>query len=273
MVNKKDITMITVLYNPDKIVIENIKKSINVVGRIILVDNSSQNNAMYFKDLHNIQYIPLKRNTGIACALNTGIKASTSKFVLTMDQDSMISKEMITEYIKFLNNYDDNTIGALTPKYDTDRHHEEKTKGYEAVKFSLQSGTLFKNTLFDQIGYFKETLFIEGVDHEYFLRMKKYGYKLIKINSAVLTHHPAITKKKSFLFFKLKYGFASPIRTYYKARNLFWIAKKYHSFEMYKGLSITWLKILFLYENKSKYLTAFRKGIKDEKKSRFGKYE
>ncbi|NRO27084.1 DUF6625 family protein [Lactobacillus helveticus] len=46
--------------------------------------------------------------------------------------------------------------------------HEEKTKGYEAVKFSLQSGTLFKNTLFNQIGYFKEKLFIEGVDLEYF---------------------------------------------------------------------------------------------------------
>ncbi|MBT8943668.1 hypothetical protein BTI12_09060, partial [Lactobacillus delbrueckii subsp. bulgaricus] len=74
--------------NPDSDVVENIKKYNGLVGRIILVDNSNDNNEKMFNDLEGIEYIPLMGNEGIARAINIGIEKSDEKYVLTMDQDS-----------------------------------------------------------------------------------------------------------------------------------------------------------------------------------------
>lgn len=135
----------------------------------------------------------------------------------------------------------------------------------------MQSGTLFKRSTFDKIGYFDDKLFIDVVDLEFFLRMKRSELSLVRINAAVLNHHPAETKVKKILFLKLKYGQSSEVRNYYKARNLFWVAKRYNSLDMYKGLAISWLKIILLYDDKRKYLKAFNQGIKDAKHNRLGK--
>ncbi|MGZ1404114.1 glycosyltransferase, partial [Lactobacillus delbrueckii subsp. bulgaricus] len=64
------------------------KKYNGLVGRIILVDNSNDNNEKMFNDLEGIEYIPLMGNEGIARAINIGIEKSDEKYVLTMDQDS-----------------------------------------------------------------------------------------------------------------------------------------------------------------------------------------
>lgn len=272
MISKKDIVCIVVLYKPDTSVIKNIKRCNNLVNEVILVDNSSEDNTDLFECFDFAKYIPLKKNTGIAHAINIGIQKSKEPFVLTMDQDSSINNELINSYIEFLNLKDDNKVGALTPQYNTDRNPAIIKDGTEFQLLTMQSGTLFKRTVFEQIGTFNEDLFLDVVDWEYCLRMDKNGYKVIRVNQAVLNHKPAETREWKCGPLKVKYGVAAPIRYYYQARNLLWTAKKYHSKPLYKNLLVKWLKIILLFDNKEKYLRSFYKGIKDGRQNQLGKY-
>lgn len=272
MKTKKEIVAIVVLYNPDDKVYRTIKEYENLVNRVILVDNSLQSNGAKFKDLNFVKYIPLFQNKGIAYALNKGIKESNEKYILTMDQDSHIKGSLINAYLSFLNKNDEKKIGALTCQYNTDRNAKKPRTGFEKVKLSMQSGTLFKRDTFNKIGYFNEQLFLDVVDYEYFLRMNQVDLQLIRINPAVLDHQPATTRILKLGFGKLKYGIASPVRYYYQARNLLWTAKKYKDPKLYFILTIKLLKIVILFDNKKRYLRAFNQGIKDANYNKLGKY-
>lgn len=268
MITRRDVGCVVVLFDPNDSVLGNIRHYREIVGEVILVDNSEKDNSIMFSGW---DYIPLCKNTGIAHALNEGIVRIHSEYIITMDQDSVLTADIVDAYVDFLNTSDNSDIGALTCKYNTDRHCERKSEGIIDVRLSMQSGTLFKKKVFEQIGYFYEALFIEAVDLEYFLRMKKNGLRLVRVNEAVLDHHPAFTVEKKFGLFKLKYGVASPVRYYYQARNLLWTAKKYHSAALYKKLAVKWLKIVLLFNDKKKYLVHFRKGLYDARHGRLGK--
>lgn len=272
MRTKKEIVAVVVLYNPDDQIYQIIKEYETLVNRVILVDNSSKSNKSKFKNLNFVKYIPLFQNKGIAYALNKGIKESDERYILTMDQDSHISKELIESYLFFLNKKDRKTIGALTCKYNTDRNPEMATSGSKKVKFSMQSGTLFKRSTFQKIGYFNENLFLDVVDYEFFLRMDHQHLDLIRVNSAVLNHQPAITKDLKLGFINIKYGIASPVRYYYQARNLLWTAQKFNSGKLYIILLIKVLKIIILFDNKREYLNAFNQGINDAVHDKLGPY-
>lgn len=272
MADKSEIVCITVLYNPDSDVVKNVAKYHGLVNKVILVDNSSEDNSQIFSNIEDIDYIPLMDNKGIAYAINTGIKKSKEKYILTMDQDSTISEGLVNAYLNFLDNYDSQNIAALTPQYDTDRHHAEKKLGFEKVLLSMQSGTLFKRSTFDAIGLFNEELFLDVVDWEYFLRIDKAGLQMIRVNEAILIHRPAITKVTNLGFFKLKYGVASPVRYYYQSRNLLWTGKKYNNRRMYLILVVKWLKIILLFDDKNEYLKMFDRGLKDANSGKLGRF-
>lgn len=274
MINKSDIVCIDVLYNPDDQVVSNVQKYNVLVNRTILVDNSDTDNSTLFSEMPNVVYIPLKKNTGIAHATNVGIKETTEPYILTMDQDSTISPSLIDAFLDYLNHGNvPKEIGALTPKYNTDRNPAVASEGTDEITFTMQSGTLFKREVFDKIGYFEEDLFIDVVDYEYFLRMNKNGYKILRINSAVLDHQPATTNVLNLFFYKFKYGIASPIRYYYQSRNLLWVARKYKSFKLYMIIIAKWLKIILLFNDKKEYLNLFYQGIKDARVGKLGKYK
>lgn len=258
---------VVVLYNPDMQVLNNIN-NYPKLDQLILVDNSPKNNEKLFSSLlakDNVVYKPLLNNFGIAYALNLGIKVlhDDIKYVITMDQDSKLTQEIVSVYSKYI--LSNNNVYALTPQYKTDRNTITNIHGVRKVNLSMQSGTLFSVKLFKTIGYFNEKLFLDVVDWEYFLRMKKYGYDLIRCNEAILTHSPAKTESKKLLFKEIKYGVASPTRYYYQARNLLWTGRKYKSALMYTYLLIKYFKIILLFDNKKEYLKYFKKGLKDAK--------
>ena len=264
---------VVVLYNPDIQALNNISKYPQL-DQLILVDNSSKNNSNLFSSIllnKNVIYKPLLNNYGIAYALNLGIKSMNDdiEFVITMDQDSNLTNTIISTYRKYTLSHDN--IYALTPQYKTDRNTITNIHGVEKVDLSMQSGSLFNIKLFKIIGYFNEKLFLDVVDWEYFLRMKKYGFDLIKCNEAILIHSPAKTESKKLIFKKIRYGVASPVRYYYQARNLLWVGRKYNSIKLYINLIVKFLKIIVLFKNKKRYLEYFNKGIQDARNNHLGK--
>lgn len=274
------ITAVIVLYNPEKDVADNIKSYANYVDNVIAVDNSDKyimSSLESIKSIQNLSYISLSGNHGIAYALNIGIENSLKKgsdWILTMDQDSRFSGNLIYIYKEFLNSCKVENIGILCPIYLFDRAREKKQAVYKTKKMVMQSANLVNVHAIRKIGMYDEKLFIDGVDYEYCFRIRKAGYLIVQCANAKLKHAPAetrILKMGNYTIFK--YGVASPLRYYYQARNLFYIALKYKSLRILCECLYKLAKILFLFDNKMNYLRMYMKGIFDCVNNKFGKYD
>ena len=122
--------------------------------------------------------------------------------------------------------------------------------------------------MFKEIGEFDENLFIDYVDTDYCIRLRKSGYKLIQFARPIMMHSLGITKDT------LGYSFYehSPIRNYYIFRNKLYILTKYFSM---KRLFITFLssfkqllKIILLESEKLEKIQFILLAIKDFKNNK-----
>ncbi len=272
---KNKISAVTVLYNFDEKVISNIKTYENYVDEVILIDNSDTSDYfnLYKEQLKKYTYISMNGNTGIAVALNRGIEYSKEKgydWVITFDQDSYLRNNIIDIYENYIDKLNDDKIVILSPIYFFDRKKTEEFIGTKELKYVMQSANLVNINNFFSIGKFKEEFFIDVVDYEFCLRARQKGYKIICCGEAKLEHFPAITRESKIL--KIKFGYCSPLRIYYQARNLLWTAKKYKNINMLTILIYKLFKIIVFFDNKRKFLDYYFKGIKDCRKNRFGAF-
>lgn len=275
MYNKTKVCSVTVLYNFNEENINNLKTYEEYVDKVIVVDNSisSEYYKKYFSQLSNYYYISMDGNKGIAEALNVGIEYAINNeydWVLTMDQDSKFTNNLIDEYFKNIRN----DVFIYSPNYLIDRRKEKKyKKDNQIIYWTMTSGNLLNISLYKKIGKFKENFFIDGVDYEYCLRGKKMEYKILQCNNALLRHNPGITKEKKFLWWQYKYGYMSPLRMYYQIRNLSWIAHEYNCNKARLIIFAKLLKIILLFDDKKEFFCKFKQGKKDFKNNNFGKGE
>lgn len=264
------IAAVVVLYNPTFEVITNIETYKKDVDYVICVDNTDNNDfESYCSD---ITYIPLYDNKGIAVALNIGVKKAESygcDWVLTMDQDSSFANNIIEIYRTYLPKMP-HDVKMLVPSYVFSRARQLPKKDCY-IKFAMQSAAMIDISIFQEVGYFMEKLFIDVVDYEFCLRLIKRDFKILQIAKAKLNHSPANTKIISVFGFKIAYGYDSCIRYYYQARNLLYIGCKYRQLYLFFILFYKLAKILFLFENKIKYLKFFSMGVFDVYRNKFGK--
>ena len=276
MMKNTEISIVVVLYNesPKPYVFD--AKDYNV----ILVDNTPNRNLKISGT--NIHYIPLLENTGIAKALNVGFKTAkefSSKWVLTMDQDSELCPDMIPEYIKFLSSNNEK-IGLLAPLINMYAGEEKQVSNtYYRIDEAITSGSLISVEAFDNVGGFKEELFIDGVDFEFCWNLNKHGYSIYQLNSVVMQHQLGETKEyKLFgkhLFYVTNHNF---IRRYYMTRNSLYIKEMYADImpkpSFLESLGVVSLfKIIFFEKDVVRKLKAIKLGKLDFKKNKFGKYE
>lgn len=272
---KIKIGAVVVLFNPDEEVVKNILSYKNEFDSLFLIDNSNKNNYEMFWKIENALYIPLMDNYGIAYALNKGIKLAKENslpYLVTMDQDSRFYPDAINNYRQHLEKGLPEKWFALTPQYDTDRSSIKKKNGIKKVKLSMQSGSLFSIDAMDHVGEFNEDLFLDVVDWEYFIRGNNLGYSSLRCNDVILIHHPAFTESINLFGITFKYGKASSVRYYYQIRNLYWVYKKTNELFLLIFFFIKWLKIIFLFDNKKKYINMGKKAIIDAKNNKLGKF-
>lgn len=256
------IAIIVILYHPGSTVINNIKTYANYADKLILVDNSPNNNSHIAQIFPNSIYIPLYKNYGIAKAINIGCDIAIKQncqWIITMDQDSSFLNDIIAKYKVRLNQ---NNIGMLIPYYSYDRTNKKLLQD-RAVKLAMQSAAMISVEIYKQIGAYEEKLFIDGVDYDYCYRIREKGYKIVQCHDALLKHSPAKTKQIRILFYTFKYGIASPTRYYYQSRNLLYLLFKYKDLKILAIWLYKLFKICFLFPNKMTYLHFFFKGIKD----------
>jgi rhamnosyltransferase len=283
----KDIAGVVVLYNPDSSVVSNIHTYIHLVDHLFIFDNSASDNNELIQEILTFSsaftYIPYHQNRGIATALNAGASAALIKgysWLLTMDQDSVVDSQMIQIFINYINSHNSQPIGIVSPLHvDKNTVINTSMPAAQEELTVMTSGNLLNLKAFSHIGDFEEKLFIDYVDHEYCLRLKKNGYKIIQVNNAILYHNLGNISSTKVGSREIYYSNHSALRRYYITRNrlyvLYLYKKDFPSFYKKELASIgkEMIKILFFEDAKLQKVRSILKGVIHYRQGRFGKLE
>ena len=279
--NKIKIASVVVLYNPSQENINNISLYKKEVDRIYIVDNTDDN----IKRINNTQklkYIKLGENKGIAYALNIGAKKAIEdgyEWLLTMDQDSKMTEDIIVKMKDFLISTKEENVGLISPYQDIDSKEDSISEDIEDMIEVMTSGNIINLDAYKKIGGFKDWLFIDCVDTDYCMNLHKHGYKVLRLNRIVMKHE--LGNLVVHKLFNKEYPCYNhnPIRRYYIVRNNLYINS------LYKNLYPEYCKrllriqkgqvkrIIVFEKNKFQKLRMMYKGYRDYKKGIKGKLE
>lgn len=245
-----------VLYHPDPDVILNISTYYKSVDRLIVIDNSEKDNISVKNEIQKnfpeVIYRSLNRNAGIAAALNIACDIAVQNncdWILTMDQDSSFAQREVTQMIDnipaaqalFKN------IGIISPFHVLHEEHAVKaTEHYTEKKIVMTSGNLLNLDAYTVTGPFEEKLFMDFVDYEYCLRLRKYKYKIIQNNLVYLKHSLGNFGIKKIFSQKIGVSNHNSLRRYYMTRNSLYVGFKY--FRLDKLFFFHMLKNIFFWD-------------------------
>ncbi len=270
---------VVVFYNPSEKNIQNIKKYEKSIDRLFIVDNS-EDKIMRYQDSEKIKYIKLCENKGIAHALNIGAKDAIKEgfnWLLTLDQDSQITKEIIEKLKIYLDTHDTKKIGLISPYQDIEGEEEIKDVEAEEMIEVMTSGNIINLKAYQKIGGFKDWLFIDCVDTDYCMNLHIHGYQVLRLNKVKMKHQLGNLKVHKLFGKKYPCYNHGPIRRYYIVRNNLYINEMYkekypdyckHLLRIQKGQV---KRILAFEKEKVKKLTMMYRGYKDFKKGIKGK--
>lgn len=237
-VRESRIAAVCILYNPGNEVIDNIKSYIENVEIMYVYDNSEKQNLALKAELEkmsNVIYISSGVNDGIAKAVNiTGKMALEAgmDWLVTFDQDSYAEEGMLVQMKEYADsNMCSNDTGIISPSYsyNSSEVHGNYNINYSFFDKVMQSGAMNNLRIMEATGGYDEKLFIDQVDYEYCIRIRLAGYKIVKVNNALLRHntYDSNVEIKYIDGYKIYINKYSDNRYYYIYRNNKYLAKKY----------------------------------------------
>ena len=154
-------------------------------------------------------------NHGLPKAYNWAIDYARSNgytHLMTMDQDSCF--EGFDNYRQHVE--EKQHPGICSCAINRDQLMAEE---WTPINDSAQSGSIFPLAMIDEIGPFRDDLFISMVDAEMCLRAQEHGYRTIQYNGSNLIHQVGSQRKVSFLRHRVYVSDYNTLRHYYDSRN------------------------------------------------------
>ena len=282
---KTNIAGVVVLYNPAPSVVENIRSYANDIDFLFIVDNSETPDVglttLLRKTFPRAEYISYGLNLGIAKALNAGAESALArgyKWLLTMDQDSKAGNAMLHHLTAPLRPIEPEDIGVLAPWHaDINTPEADAPTDVEEVATMMTSGNLLSLAAFRRVGRFEESFFIDYVDHEYCLRLRAWGYRILRVNRAVLHHHLGALRLHQRLGKHVVVSHHNFVRRDYITRNRWQVMRRYKARfpefyrQEWKEFWRELFKILLFEEDKVRKMWSIAKGYVHFRQNRFGK--
>lgn len=282
-----------ITYNPTLTDVDTCLEALcNQVERVIIVDNASKN----VKSLQeivskyaNVTLVKNSQNIGFAKALTQVFKWAKSQgfnWVLTLNDDSVVPSNMISEYKKILENQESlvNQKNAKNSKIaivcsllknrldGTILHskcHEDEC---------ITSGSLTSVEAWQKIGGFDEWLEIDGVDFDFSRRLVRAGWKIVECQNVIMEHQIGKARSINLIIKHPIVWNHNAKRKYYIARNMQVVDYKMGTYSYAKSLRAVVRDMIFvaLWEkNKFAKIRAMIRGFKDGQKKirQMRKYE
>ncbi len=230
---------VVITFNPDNRLEQLLEGLQGQIANVVIVDNNSANIINLFLRHCRVpcEIINNRENLGIAAALNQGLKWSMEMravWTLLLDQDSIPDSNLIGNLSSFYNNYHFTDrvgiIAANSRSFGTSRplvRSRRNPEGFFETKTVVTSGTLLSNYAYKTAGPFREDFFIEGVDLEYCLRLRRCGFKVLMSCNPLMTHSTGKGLERKFLGRVLVVDDHVPWRYYMRLRNYVRIVREY----------------------------------------------
>jgi rhamnosyltransferase len=173
---------------------------------------------------------------GVATALNVAAKSAVESgchWMLMLDQDSALSRGTYDRLLEELARIDEASVGLVSvlavPK-ENDLRSAQDLPDSRDVFLTITSGSVLNLDAYRRCGLFEDKLFIDHVDHEYCLRLRRAGYRVIQLTRVVLDHTVGEVKEVSLLGKRLRLTTHRPFRAYYGVRNGCYVAAKFFAY-------------------------------------------
>lgn len=199
------------------------------VERVHIVDNGSDLSSIgLLRSLEKEPFISidfLPENRGIGYALNRGVQRAREAgctWLLTMDQDSVVDGSFVAAYRAALEREPE--MVSLAPRITTRAREKDATGG--EISYAITSGNLVRVSVFDRIGGYDEGFFVDCIDFDFCLRMRRAGYALHRVADARMSHQLGEKIEVPEVIGR-RYARHSPVRRYYMYRNFLYLAERH----------------------------------------------
>ena len=265
-----------------KLLEDNLNAIVPQVSKVIVIDNGSSDEEKIqslLRSYDNVLFTCNKENLGVAKALNQLCMMAMQEgfeWILTMDQDSVCASDMVEHLAAYIDNP---AYGIIAPKVEfcdgntliqTTKDGDKETVEVSAC---ITSGSLTRLEAWKSVGGFDEWFFIDRVDNEFCTHLTISGYKILRVNKAMLSQRAGVMK-----YIKMPWGrkmllpYYNHKRNYYICRNTIYYFRKYgHDIDLCHQvmafLYSQFIKLLFESERWSTLCSSFR-GIRDGKRKK-----
>ena len=206
--------------------------------RTLVVDNGSTDGSVEWLKEHQIDTIFLPENTGFSGAVNVGIKAADTPYVLLLNNDVRVDEYFVAEMVRAIGQSErifsvsSRMIQMYHPDWLDDAGDMYSLLGWAYQRgvgrdlthyrrssrvFSACAGAaIYRREVFEEIGYFDEMHFayLEDIDVGY--RAKIAGYYNLYCPSAKVFHVGSGTSGSKYNSFKVKLAARNNVYLNYK---------------------------------------------------------
>jgi rhamnosyltransferase len=247
-----------ILFKPDSDVtyklIESVLKQVDV---LCIIDNSPAPTVLNIaKDKLHYHHFP--ENIGVAAAHNISLRDLRNlgcEYGLLLDQDSQIDDDFVFRMSSLLvaSKIKNQPLIAIGPRIIcsfSDKSVKPRVQRQILVYDDLvcvtqiiSSGMMIDLPKLELIGFKDETLFIDGVDHEWCWRARTRDYMVAIADKVEMVHRLGDARSK---FAGVTYKVGSPIRLYYQFRNILLLSRRSYVPNYWKIRNLLVLPIRFL---------------------------
>jgi rhamnosyltransferase len=191
---------VVVAYFPDEGFNKRLQTLLPQVGKVVVIDNTPEDRAtsrlkITLQEVVQILCIDNLNNVGIAAALNQGLVHCSKeryKWMLTLDQDTQCYPDMVNTLLEVSHacQLKPTIVGGnyFDPQSDRTKVPAGQGGDFLEQKTVITSGSLIDVRLAIAMGGFREDYFIDQVDHEFCLRARTHGHKVVISSKPVMTH-------------------------------------------------------------------------------------
>lgn len=206
--------------------------------KILVVDNGSTDGSVEWLKEHRIPSIFLPENTGFTGAVNTGIRAADTPYVLLLNNDTEAepnyveameraisrSERIFSVSGKMIQMYNPTLMDDAGDMYSVMGWAYQRGVGRPAGQYgracrvfsACAAAAIYRREVFDEIGLFDEMHFayLEDIDVGY--RARLYGYENIYCPDAAVYHVGSGTSGSRYNSFKVRLAARNSIYLNYK---------------------------------------------------------
>jgi rhamnosyltransferase len=139
-----------------------------------------------------------------------------------MDQDSVVDRGLIQAYAAAVE--EEPRRVCLAPRTIARDGRPARKSG--ATRYAITSGNLVAVGLFDQTGLYDEGFFIDCIDFDFSLRVRRAGVGVYRVAGALMQHEVGGDVRVPRLA-RIFYARHPAVRRYYMYRNFMYLAERY----------------------------------------------